>query len=43
VLAPAPDATVARAGRHHWRQKPSNSDAGAEEVQRLNRAQLGDQ
>ena len=43
VLAPAPDATVARAGRHHWRQKPSNTDAGAEEVQRLNRAQLGDQ
>ena len=43
VPAPAPDVGVARAGRHHWQQKPSNSDAEAEEVQRLNRAQLGDQ
>jgi hypothetical protein len=36
-------AGVARAHRQHWQEKRSTSDAGAEEVQQLNRAQLGEQ
>jgi hypothetical protein len=38
----SPNAGVTHSGAHHWRAKRSNSDAGAEEVQQLNRAQLGD-
>ena len=39
---PVPSADVS-AGSHHLQQKRSSSEAEAGEVERLNRAQLGDQ
>jgi hypothetical protein len=43
VPAPSPNAGVAPAGVHHWwQEKRSHGYAGSAEVDRLNRAQLGD-
>ena len=40
VPVPSPDTS---AGNHHLQQKRASTEAEAGEVQRLNRAQLGDQ
>ena len=43
MIMPSPNAGPSRAVSHRWQERRSRSSAGSEEVQKLNRAQLGDQ